>query len=97
MDHFELLMRRIVVRNIMERKMQSNPTLKGTARRIAEAIVELVEDADGPVTLYRLDQEIPGFAKQDPPSWSHMLFGDEKFIWSGMTKAGHIALGYVLR
>jgi hypothetical protein len=59
--------------------------------RIADAIVDLVERTDGPVTLAQVEREIPGFAKEDPPAWSQMLV-DGLFLWDGMTEAGCAAL-----
>jgi hypothetical protein len=62
---------------------------------MADAIVQLVGRTDGPVTLARVEREISGFAKKDPPSWSQVLV-DERFIWNGMTEAGCAALGQVI-
>jgi hypothetical protein len=69
-------------------------TKKDQAGRIADAIVELVERVDGPVTLARIDREIMGFAKNNPPSWQYVVEhrGGEALIWDGMTKAGLAAL-----
>jgi hypothetical protein len=68
------------------------------ANRIADAIVELVERIDGPVTLARIDREIPGFAKNEPPSWEYVIErdGGETFMWDGMTEAGLAALRKVM-
>jgi hypothetical protein len=68
------------------------------AVRIANAIVALVERHDGPVTLARLDCEIPGFAQQAGPSWqfAHEHGGGEIVIWEGMTEAGYLALHEVM-
>ena len=43
------------------------------ASRIADAIIELVERTDGPVTLARVDREVAGFAKDEPPTWSVVI------------------------
>jgi hypothetical protein len=73
---------------------------KETAR-IADAIVELVERTDGPVTLARVEKEISGFAKHEPPSWQHVVrqrrSGREISFWGGMTEAGLAALHKVMR
>jgi hypothetical protein len=68
------------------------------ADRIADAIVELVERTDGPVTLARIDREILGFAKKEPPTWEYVIehSGGEALIWDGMTEAGLAALRKVM-
>jgi hypothetical protein len=73
-------------------------TKKDQAGRIADAIVELVERVDGPVTLARVDREIAGFAKSNPPSWEYFVehAGGETLVWDGMTKAGLAALLMVM-
>ena len=77
--------------------------LERDVKRMANAIVELVEQTDGPVTLTRLDRDIPGFSKKDDPSWSYEVdapLGEvvtEVVIWNGMTEAGSMALQSVLR
>lgn len=69
------------------------------ANRIADAIVEFVERADGPVTLAEIDGEVAGFAADEPPFYSHVIerAGAEMVFWSGMTEAGLKALQKVLR
>jgi hypothetical protein len=69
------------------------------ASRIADAIVELVERTDGPVPLCEIEREIPGFAAQGPPYWSYVIErnGEETVYWAGMTEAGMLALGNVMR
>jgi len=42
--------------------MRTDEQMEQQAIRIADAIVELVERTDAPVTLARIDREIPGFA-----------------------------------
>ena len=73
-------------------------TKRDQASRIADAIVDLVERVDGPVTLARIDREIPGFAKQETPSWEYVIEhdGGETLIWCGMTEAGLEALRKVM-
>jgi hypothetical protein len=68
------------------------------ADHIADAIVELVEQTDGPVTLARIDREILGFAKKEPPTWEYVNehASGETLIWNGMTKAGLAALRNVM-
>ena len=72
--------------------------LEKQANLIADAIVDLVERSDGPVTLARLDREIQGFAKKDPPSWAYVVEHDagETLVWDGMTEAGLAALRKVM-
>ncbi len=73
--------------------------LEKEADRIADAIVDLVERTDGPVTLARVQQEISGFAKHEPPSWEHVVRhnGRETSFWTEMTEAGLTALRKVMR
>jgi hypothetical protein len=73
--------------------------LEKETARIADAIVELVERTDGPVTLARVQQEISGFAKHEAPSWKHVVRhgGRETSFWSEMTEAGLAALHNVMR
>jgi len=79
--------------------IQTSPQVEKLAGQIADAIVELVERADGPVTLSRIEREVPGFAKHDGSSWEYAV-GDnsgDMVIWSGMTEAGWLALREVIR
>ena len=73
--------------------------LEREAGRIADAIVELVERRDGPVTLAQVQREVPGFAKHEPPSWEHVVKHDgrETSFWSEMTEAGLAGLLKVFR
>jgi hypothetical protein len=66
--------------------------------RIADAIVALVERTEGPVTLARLDREIPGFAQEEEPASAFVVDNGppEKVIWVGMTEAGCMALRNVM-
>jgi len=75
------------------------PDLEKEIARIADAIVGLVERTDGPVTLARVQEEISGFAKHEPPSWKHVVKHDgrETSFWSEMTEAGLAALLKVTR
>jgi hypothetical protein len=47
------------------------------ATRIADAIVDLVERNDGPVTLAQIEREVEGFAKEEPPTWEYFLERDD--------------------
>lgn len=66
--------------------------------RIAREIVSLVERADGPVPLNRLDDQVPGFRAPPGPRWSYFMTHStgEAVIWNGMTEAGYKALRNVL-
>jgi len=68
------------------------------ANRIADAIVELVERADGPVTLTEVNRAVAGFAANEPPFYSYVIehAGDESVYWSDMTEAGEKAFEKVL-
>jgi hypothetical protein len=72
--------------------------LEKQANVIADAIVDLVERTDGPVTLARLDREIQGFAEKESPSWEYVIEhgGGETLLWDGMTEAGLVALRKVM-
>jgi hypothetical protein len=73
-------------------------TLEKETSRIAKAIVELVNRADGPVTFIQLEREIPGFAKEEPPRWSYQLADTKQsVVWVGMAEAAGAALREVLR
>jgi hypothetical protein len=73
--------------------------LEKEAGRIADAIVELVERRDGPVTLTQVQREISGFANHEPSSLRHVVKHDgrETSFWSEMTEAGLTALLKVTR
>jgi hypothetical protein len=78
--------------------MSNQNKIQKQARLIADAIVELVERTDGPVTLARIDREIEGFAKNAGPSREYVIEhgGGETLIWDGMTEAGLAALRKVM-
>jgi hypothetical protein len=66
---------------------------------IADAIVELVNACNGPVTLAYLAKNVPGFSAQvGEPSYDWVTFdsNDESVIWIGMTKNGIEALRAVV-
>src|SRR2546423_1262464 len=76
-----------------------NGQIEKQASRIADAIIELVERTDGPVTLARIDREISGFAQKGGPSWEYVIElpdGGEVVVWDGMTEAGLAALRKVM-
>jgi hypothetical protein len=75
-----------------------NKQLEKETKRIAEAIVELVERTDGPVTFGRIEREVGGFKAKGGLEWDHLIEeqGRERIIWSGMTEAGVAALRRVL-
>jgi hypothetical protein len=78
--------------------MTTNEQIEKQASRIADAIVDLVERTDGPVTLAQIEREIPDFATSGPPAWEYFLERDdgETIIWDGMTEAGFMALRKVM-
>jgi hypothetical protein len=81
-------------------EFEMKPDLEKEAARIADAIVELVERTDGPVTLARVQKEISGFAKHEPPSWRHQRrhwrTGRVISFWCEMTEAGFRAFQKVI-
>ncbi len=76
----------------MKRSKELSPS------QIANAIVDLVERAGGPVTLTRLEREVPDFAQLDGRhDWSWVAGdNDEDVIWDGMTEEGCEALRRVV-
>jgi hypothetical protein len=78
--------------------MKTADHLDQMTNAIANSIVELVERTDGPVTLARIEREIPGFAKQEAPAWAYVVkhTEGETLIWEGMTEAGLAALHCVI-
>jgi hypothetical protein len=83
----------------MEVKMKTVDELAKRAETISNAIVELVERTDGPVTLAQIAREIPGFAQPTAPAWQYAIEDAEGdlLIWDGMTEAATTALRKVLR
>jgi len=78
--------------------MNTDTQLEEQTNRIADAIVELVERTNGPVTLARVDREVAGFAQHEGPSWSDVVTwnGGEASFWEGMSEPGVAALGKVI-
>ena len=77
-----------------------NKHLDKEAKRIADAIVELVERTDGPVTFTQIEREIPGFAAKGRRVWQYTI-GEtpEKpalVVWGDMTEPGVMALKRVM-
>src|SRR5436305_14574736 len=82
----------------MESTMNATVQLETLSNKIADAIVKLVNAADGPVTLLQVEREVPGFAKNSLPASYFALprSGAEDFVWGGMTEAGAAALRKVI-
>jgi hypothetical protein len=81
-----------------ETEMNATIQLKILSDKIADAIVDLVNDTDGPITLSRVDREVPGFASVELSSWDYLIEHPQKkhLIWSGMSEAGYVALCKVI-
>ena len=79
--------------------MRTNERIEQQANRIADAIVDLVERTNGPVTLAQISREIPDFTKNEPPAWEYFIAhcDGEALIWNLMTEAGLTALRKVIR
>jgi hypothetical protein len=82
----------------LEIKMNTANELNRLSNKIADAIVKLVNDTDGPITLLKVDREVPEFAKSDLPAFNFTLplTGGEGYIWGGMTEPGEAALRKVI-
>jgi hypothetical protein len=78
--------------------MNATVQLRELSDKIADAIVDLVNDTDGPVTLSQVDREVPGFTSEEPSIWQYLIehSGNELLIWSGMSEAGYAALCKVI-
>ncbi len=79
--------------------MNATVQLKELSDKIADAIVDLVNVTDGPVTFSRVELEIPGFAKREPPGKGYVIelrSGAELLIWSGISEAGYEALSKII-
>jgi hypothetical protein len=74
--------------------MGTDTQLEKQTNQIADAIVDLVERTNGPVTLAQVEREIEGFHKDEPPFWCHVVTyaGGEASLWDEMTEAGLAAL-----
>jgi hypothetical protein len=73
--------------------MDTSMQLEKLLNKIANAIVDLVNATDGPVTLLQVEREITGFKSDEQPAW-HFAFhsNGDGFVWGGMTEAGVSAL-----
>jgi hypothetical protein len=82
-----------------EDKMETANQLNQMVDTISNAIVALVERTDGPVTLAQIERDVPGFAEGRLPAWEYFVEepDEELLIWDGMTQAGTMALGDILR
>jgi hypothetical protein len=77
-----------------ESTMSATMQLEKLTNKIANAIVKLVNDTDGPVSLLQVEREVPEFAMSSDPAWYfafHRASGDD-FVWGGLTEAGEAAL-----
>jgi hypothetical protein len=79
--------------------MSATTQLERLSNKIADAIVDLVNATDGPVTFSEVQLAVPGFAKREPPTWQYLIelrSGEEILIWNGMSEAGYLALRKVI-
>jgi hypothetical protein len=78
--------------------MNATTQLESLSNKIADAIIDLVNDTNGPVTFSRVDLEVPGFTSKDRSTWDYLIdnAGKEFLIWSGMSEAGYAALSKVI-
>ena len=77
--------------------MSTTKQLEKCSNKIADAIVELVNDTDGPVTLLQVEREIPGFKSDEQPAWYFAFHSNgDGFVWGGMTEAGEWALRKII-
>ena len=78
--------------------MDATTQLENLSNKIADAIVTLVNDTNGPVTFSQLDLDIPGFKSAERSTWDYLIdnSGKEFLIWSGMSEAGFLALSKVI-
>jgi hypothetical protein len=78
--------------------MNAAMQLEKLSNKIADAIVDLVDDTNGPVTLLQVEREVPGFKSEEQSRWDYLIenSGKEFLIWSGMSKAGYAALSKVI-
>jgi hypothetical protein len=78
--------------------MQATKQLEKRSDKIANAIVALVNDTNGPVTFSQIDIEVPGFTSKERSTWDYLIdnAGKEFLIWRGMSEAGFAALSKVI-
>ena len=53
--------------------MNAATQLEKLSNKIADAMVDLVNATDGPVTLLQVEREITGFKSDEQPAW-HFAF-----------------------
>jgi hypothetical protein len=81
-----------------ESKMNATKQLENLSNNVADAIVDLVNDTDGPVTLLQVEREVPGFAMSSIPAryfGFHRTDGAD-FVWGGITEAAEAALRKII-
>ncbi|MBR1275618.1 hypothetical protein [Bradyrhizobium sp. AUGA SZCCT0283] len=78
--------------------MNASIQREALSNRIADAIIELVKNADGPVTLLQVQREVRGFGTNTLPAWYFAIPGavGDVFVWGGMTEAGESALRKII-
>jgi hypothetical protein len=78
--------------------MKASAQLENFSNNIADAIVDRVNDTDGPVTLLQVEREVPGFAMNGLPAWyfAFRRAGGDVFVWGGITEAGEAALRKII-
>jgi hypothetical protein len=78
--------------------MSTTKQLDNLSNKIADAIVALVNDTNGPVTFLQIDLEVPGFKSEEQSTWDYLIesSGKEFLIWNGMSEAGFAALSKVI-
>jgi hypothetical protein len=82
----------------LEIKMNAPAQLEILSNRIADAIVDFVNDTNGPVTFSQVDLEVPEFTSEERSTWDYLIenSGKEFLIWSGMSEAGYKALSKII-
>jgi hypothetical protein len=80
--------------------MKTNEQMEKQASRIADAIVDLVECNNGPVTFAQIEREVEGFAANGPEGCTYALVEKPEqpivVVWAEMTEAGATALRQVM-
>jgi hypothetical protein len=76
----------------------SNSLVEREVERIAAAIIDLVEQTNGPVLLSELDEKVSGFSAAHGPAHDYFISHNQggTLVWEGMTEAGYKALRNVL-
>lgn len=78
--------------------MNANTKNKKLSSEIADLIVQLVDQTDGPVTLAQVERDVPGFAKDGTPNWCYSIVGSgtDYLVWNGMSDQGRLALRKII-